>query len=218
MRDDSDEVIESVGQDPERLATLSDGLFAIAMTLAALDVHIVARKSLLDMIAASGVGLAAFAVSFAITSIFWMTLRELFAQLRRTDNVLTLLILAMLACIALVPATVRPMVESEGRHGSFQGYAASVLLCGLLNTAAWAWAVFRPGLMREPLSGDQRFQRVFAVALVPLFFAPLLLLPPWLYWPVFLLLVLLTAWVRRAFDPRVRRGADRDPGPGTPAP
>jgi uncharacterized membrane protein len=66
------------GQSAERLAALSDGVFALAMTLLLLDLHVSAREAihsehdLLHAMAAFLPQLAVYLMSFVTLGIFWM--------------------------------------------------------------------------------------------------------------------------------------------------
>src|SRR5947199_3577553 len=76
----------------DRLIMLSDGVFAIATTLAALDVRIPAHAAGLGaLLTASERSLAAYGLSFAVAGIFWISNRNLFARLRRVDAPLTVM-------------------------------------------------------------------------------------------------------------------------------
>jgi uncharacterized membrane protein len=66
------------GQSVERLAALSDGVFAVAMTLLLLELHVPAREAihseheLLHAMVAFGPQLAVYLMSFMTLGIFWM--------------------------------------------------------------------------------------------------------------------------------------------------
>ncbi|MFX6803963.1 TMEM175 family protein, partial [Acinetobacter baumannii] len=76
---------------------LSDGIFAIVTTLAALEIHLPTEMtSLADLLTESRQSLVAYVLSFFLTGVFWLTNRELYARVARTDMVLTALTLATL--------------------------------------------------------------------------------------------------------------------------
>ena len=90
----------------ERMIVLSDGVFAIAVTLLALELHPTGAKgtdwrSLLD---ALGPKLMAYAISFLVVAIFWTGQRRSFARYVRVDAVLVWLTLAFLGLVSLIPA------------------------------------------------------------------------------------------------------------------
>src|SRR3954462_8434168 len=78
----------------DRLIMLSDGIFAIATTLAALDVQLPGNAgSLLDALVAGRRTLVAYLLSVIVAGGFWISNRELFARLRKVDMPLTILTL-----------------------------------------------------------------------------------------------------------------------------
>jgi uncharacterized membrane protein len=187
----------------DRLIMLSDGIFAIATTLAALDVRLPARGH--DLLAALSAGrrsLVAYALSFAIAGIFWASNRNLFARLRRVDTVLTVLTLMMLGLIALIPAMIRSLYLEGGGDAGFQLYGLTMFLCGIVNTAMWGYAAFRPGLMLAAVGRRERWGRIAATAALPILFLPVLLMPADKAVSVILPLTLVVLVVRRILLPR----------------
>src|SRR5205814_10283105 len=78
----------------ERLIFLSDGVFAIAITLLVLEINVPEIPSALQNAQLSGtlLGLwrpiATYALSFIIVSIYWMTHQRYFSYIKRSDPVL----------------------------------------------------------------------------------------------------------------------------------
>jgi uncharacterized membrane protein len=192
----------------DRLIMLSDGIFAIATTLAALDVRIPAHGGgLLATLAAGRRSLLVYFLSFAIAGIFWISNRNLFARLRKVDLPFTMLTLAMLCLIALIPATIRTVYLEGGPDARLSLYGLTMFSCGLLNTFMWGYAAFRPGLMLPGVGRSEKWVRVAAAAALPVLFLPVLLVPPerlaTLMLPLAILMVvlrriLLPKWLRRA--------------------
>jgi uncharacterized membrane protein len=187
----------------DRLIMLSDGIFAIATTLAALDVRIPAHAaSFAALLVASRRSLVAYGLSFFIAGIFWMSNRNLFARLRRVDTPLTVLTLAMLCLIALIPATIRSLYLESGGDAGFRLYGLTMFVCGLLNTAMWSWATFRPGLMLAAVGRRERVARIGIAAALPILFLPVLLLPADRFPTVMLPLIVVVIVVRRMLLPK----------------
>ena len=92
-----------------RLAALSDGVFAIAMTVMALELTATVEvdASVPAILLASGGKLIAFALSLLILGLFWVVqqvaLRTLGAGNGSSDRTHTFLNIAFLGCVALVP-------------------------------------------------------------------------------------------------------------------
>ena len=105
----------------DRLIMLSDGVFAIATTLAALEIRLPEHPPSLGMLLhESGQSLVAYLLSFLVTAVFWIANRELFARVDRTDNVLTALSLGLLCGIAILPAAVHVFYQPGGLAVGFQ--------------------------------------------------------------------------------------------------
>ena len=188
----------------DRLLMLSDGIFAIATTLAALNVRIPAHAvSLGDLLAASARSLVAYALSFAIAGIFWASHRNLFARLRRVDAPLTILTLAMLCLISLIPATIGSLYVARAGEAGFHLYGLTMFACGIVNLCMWAYAASHPDLIIGRVSKRDRWIRVAYTATFPLLFLPVLLLPSDRFASVMLPLVVAVLLVRRVLLPRL---------------
>ena len=187
----------------DRLIMLSDGIFAIATTLAALDVRLPAHAaSLGDALVGGRRSLIAYVLSFVVAGIFWISNRDLFARLRKVDLPLTLLTLAMLGLIALIPAAIRSVYLEGGSDAALRVYALAMFVCGLLNSAMWLYAALRRGLMHPTVTRAYRWLRVGIAAALPVIFLPILILPPEQAAPFMLPAVLVIVFVRRVLAPK----------------
>ncbi|MBD8898907.1 TMEM175 family protein [Rhodanobacter sp. DHG33] len=128
----------------DRLVMLSDGVFAIAMTLSAVELRPEAKPGQ-TLVQIWGLPLLAYFLTFFIIGIAWLQHRRALAQLRRTDNTLTLITLVLLSMIALMPVVIRTMITNDGGVDSTSGfviYAFSLLLINLCLTVGWGYAAF----------------------------------------------------------------------------
>lgn len=161
----------------DRLLMLSDGIFAIATTLAALEIrppeHLPSIEALVQALTRP---IAVYLLSFLITAVYWISHRNLFARLRAVDAPLTVLTLAMLCMIALVPAALRGVLPGEG-EGGLRFYALILFMCGLFNCAMWFYAASKPRLMIADLSANERWSQAAFTVAAPLLFAVMLALP-----------------------------------------
>jgi uncharacterized membrane protein len=126
----------------ERLIMLSDGVFAIAMTLMALDVrppehwdHTV--PGLLDALA---VPFQAFFWSFFATGVFWASHRRLFGRYTRADAPITVINLLLLGQITLIPVATRLLTELGQTPSALWLYLSLYGLIGLTNAASFLYA------------------------------------------------------------------------------
>ena len=88
-----------------RVEAFSDGVFAIAITLLILDVHVPAPSAgpLRIALARQWPTYIAFLISFAFIGIMWVNHHRLFNQIRRSDDRLMFLNLLLLLGVCAVP-------------------------------------------------------------------------------------------------------------------
>src|SRR5215212_6493004 len=98
------------GHDPTRVLTLSDGVFAIVITLLVLEIHVpdlAQGQTLRDALREVRPSFVAFLISFVVVAIAWAGHRDQFALIRRTDRTL-----AWLNILYLLPLSVLPFATS----------------------------------------------------------------------------------------------------------
>lgn len=92
-----------------RIEAISDGIYAIAMTLAILSIDVDAElsthASLLDEIPKMAYQLRHYIISFVTLASFWVGQHYLIDRIRNSDTVLNWIILIHLLFIAMIPAT-----------------------------------------------------------------------------------------------------------------
>ncbi|HWC56319.1 MAG TPA: TMEM175 family protein [Sphingomicrobium sp.] len=187
----------------DRLIMLSDGIFAFATTLAAVSVRIPAHApSFEGLLRGSARSLFAYVLSFAVAGIFWINSRNLFARLRRVDVPFTAMTLAMLCLIALIPATISTLYVQGGGEAGFHLYGLTMFLCGILNTAMWAYASRKPEMMFASISQRERWTKVALSAVLPVLFLPVLTMRSDQFGVVMLPIVIAVFVVRRVLLPR----------------
>jgi uncharacterized membrane protein len=91
---------------PERVAALSDGVFAIVMTILVLEIAVPANlssDSLRDVLEELRPTFTAWVVSFLIAGMYWVAHRDLFARLRAVNRDVVWLNLVFLLPASLIP-------------------------------------------------------------------------------------------------------------------
>src|SRR6476661_5287729 len=97
------------GQSLERLAALSDGIFAVAMTLLVLDLHVPVSESirndgdLLNALANIGPRLITYLMSFMTLGIFWVGQQTQLNHMARSDRNFTWMHIGFLLAVTLMP-------------------------------------------------------------------------------------------------------------------
>ncbi len=144
-----------------RILALSDGVFAIAITLLIIAIAIPATTSDAGL---SGALLRlwprylAYVLSFLVIARFWVTHHLAFQLIARYDATLVWLNLLLLMLVAFLPFPTAVLGEHIGSPAAAVLYATSVGLAGAASTAYWWYASGRGNLLR-PDVGQARVRR-----------------------------------------------------------
>jgi len=147
------------GRSVERLAALSDGIFAVAMTLLVLDLHapvaeaIHSERDLLHAIAALSPRLLMYVMSFLTLGIFWVGQQTQLNHLERSDRNLSWIHLAFLLAVTLTPFSTTLLAELIARRTALLLYWANILALGAVLYASWGYAT-RKGLVKGDISPE----------------------------------------------------------------
>lgn len=134
------------GQSLERLAALSDGVFAVAMTLLVLDLRVPAASAVHDEAAlwAALVALAprflVFVMSVMTLGIFWVGQQTQLNHLRHADRDLAWLHIGFLCAVSVVPFTTALIAEFVSFRVALVVYWANILVLGAVLYASWRYA------------------------------------------------------------------------------
>jgi len=135
------------GQNLERLAALSDGVFAVAMTLLVLDLRTPAAEAIHSehdlLVALSGLlpRLATYFMSFLTLGIFWLGQQVQLDRLARSDRDLAWLHLAFLCAVTLVPFSTALLAEHIVSRVALVVYWSNIVVLGALLYWTWGRAV-----------------------------------------------------------------------------
>jgi uncharacterized membrane protein len=131
------------GQSVERLAALSDGIFAVAMTLLVLDLHapaveaIHSEHDLLHALAALTPRLLMYLMSFLTLGIFWVGQQTQLNHLERSERSLTWMHILFLSTICVMPFSTSLLAEFTAYRTALIVYWLNILLPGL--ALYWSW-------------------------------------------------------------------------------
>lgn len=139
-----------------RIEALSDGVFAIAMTLLVLEIKVpelprsAATAEILHALADHGPILFAFFVTFMLTGQFWLWHHIAFHYTRRADRFITLLNIISLMFVSLLPFTTAMLGSFTLRQPlTLVLYFANQLTLGLLLNMHWWYARWKGLLTAE---------------------------------------------------------------------
>jgi uncharacterized membrane protein len=148
------------GESIERIAALSDGVFAVAMTLLVLDLKapvesaIHTEGDLWRGLVALAPRLLVYMMSFVTLSIFWVGQQTQLNQHTRADRDLAWLHLIFLFTITLMPFSTGLIGEFIEYRVALLVYWLNILLPGAMLYASWGYAT-RAKLLREDISPER---------------------------------------------------------------
>jgi uncharacterized membrane protein len=149
---------------PGRLEAFSDGVFAIAITLLVLDLHVPDPTTTTNLAAALGdewPSYVAYTVSFLTIGIIWINHHAMIRRLAAVDHSVLSLNLLLLLFVALLPFTTALMAaylrEVRGEHLAAAIYSGSCLLMGVAFASINRYVLMvRPDLLATPVSESRR--------------------------------------------------------------
>ena len=134
------------GRSLERLAALSDGIFAVAMTLLVLDLHIPAAAQvhsegeLLAALCALGPQWLAYLMSFLTLGIFWAGQQTQLNHIGEGTRDLTWIHLGFLFAVTLLPLSTRLLTEFITYRSALLLYWFNILILGVMLYWSWTYA------------------------------------------------------------------------------
>jgi len=134
------------GESVERLAALSDGIFAVAMTLLVLDLRAPAKEAIhgdRDLWIALGAmapQAIAYLMSFLTLGIFWLGQQAQLSRFARSSQRLSWTHIAFLFAVTLMPFSTRLLAEFIQLRAALLCYWANILLLGGVLYASWRCA------------------------------------------------------------------------------
>jgi TMEM175 potassium channel family protein len=141
-----------------RLEAFSDGVFAVAITLLALDLAVAGpgHGSLTSQLGDRWPSYAAYVVSFFTIGITWVNHHALFKSFAIVDRMLLFLNLTLLLFIVAIPFGTATMAAYL-RHGGNDAHVAAAIYAGILEgmslsfSAIFVWSVRDERRRHEPL-------------------------------------------------------------------
>jgi uncharacterized membrane protein len=149
------------GSSLARLAALSDGVFAVAMTLLVLDLKVPSVSggsedallhALLHDVAPR---LLPYAMSFLTLGIFWVGQQTQLESFTRSTRALTWIHLSFLLAVTLMPFSTALLAEATTYRVSMAVYWLNLFALGLMLFVSLRYAD-RAGLIREETTEDMR--------------------------------------------------------------
>lgn len=137
-----------------RIEALSDNIFAVAMTLLVLDLHIPAHAKgtiLWPYVAVLWHHMRTFAMSFFIVGIYWVLHHHIFVFIKRSDRTLLWLNLLFMLFVVITPFSAGLLGAFDESRTATTVYSANILLLGVSLLAVWWYATHDHRLVEATL-------------------------------------------------------------------
>ena len=157
---------DQAGLGKGRMEAFSDGVFAIAITLLVLEIHVPQAKHTrpADLPAALWALLPQFlsyALSFVIVGVYWVAHHLMMHALRRVDRTLLWLNILFLGCITLIPVSADLLGQFRTSPIAVAVYGANLVLTSASLLLWWVYATYKGRLLAE--GTDARYVRVATI-------------------------------------------------------
>ena len=190
---------ELAGRRVDRLAGISDGIFAVAMTLLVLSLAVPALGSgateaeLWQKLRELGPGIVIYTMSFMTLGIFWVGQQTQMSQLERSDRHYTWIQLGFLFSVTLVPFSTQLLAHFPALRTALVEYWLNIALLGGMLLVSLEYGL-RAGLFSEGMKAEQarliRGRVMIAQVLYAIAVALSLVLPTYVSIAVFVLIQL----------------------------
>jgi uncharacterized membrane protein len=190
----------------ERLIMFTDGIFAIAITLLALEIRVPDLENTADLgqaIINLLPSIFVFALCFAIVAIFWLAHNTMFRHIERSDSRFMGLCLVYLMLIAFLPVPAGTLGRYGSQSPAVMFFAVTMLLVAVVELVIWKYASFNKQLMNPHVSDAQIKSTtwrttyviiVFGVSILIALVSPLVAMLSWM------LLLFTRSLINRRFD------------------
>lgn len=164
MEDERVRQLYERGTDPTRVLAMSDGVFAIILTLLVLEIHVPELgpgQTLRSALREIRPSLTAFLISFVVVAIAWAGHRDLFALIRRTDRAVVWLNFLYLLPLSILPFGAAMLAAYERDPIAPRIYGFILVATVVTRLAIWLYATRRTHILVAPV--DQRSRRAGVV-------------------------------------------------------
>jgi uncharacterized membrane protein len=172
--------VTAADQDAEtgRIEAFSDGVFAIAITLLVLDLHLpdTSKHGVLRGLVDEWPQFAAYVTSFFIIGIMWANHHSMFRSIVRADRTLLFLNLLLLLWTTLLPFPTRLVAEHLRGGGSNAAqaeavYSATLTLAAIAFSLIWTHAVRHGRLIAAPMSPREERRSILRFSMGTIWYA-----------------------------------------------
>jgi len=135
---------------PDRVVALSDGVFAIIITILVLEIAVpenLSERSLLEALDDLQPTFVAWVISFLVTGMFWVVHRDLFARVRVVNRDLVWLNLLFLLPVSLIPFAASVLGRYPDEPVALHLYGVVLIAASLMRFVLYSYVARRPVLL-----------------------------------------------------------------------
>ena len=159
-----------------RVEALSDGVFAIAMTILVFNIKtpisntLLSEKGVLQILASQLPYFASYFVSFVVLGMFWTSHNSFLHFFSRSVNrMLVQLNMLYLMFVVFIPFSAYFLGEYPYSHVAVLFYGLNIIIVGLINYAMFAYALYSHDIDTSHVDEHLVIQSRIRVLLSPLF-------------------------------------------------
>lgn len=133
----------AAGLSKSRIEALTDGIFAVAMTLLILDIKVPVVSDAAQLpreLFALWPKCASYAISFLMLGIYWVGQHNQFHLIRRTDRALLWINIVFLMTISFVPFSTALLSSYSSQQAALIVYGGNLIAIGLILYGHWSYA------------------------------------------------------------------------------
>ncbi len=176
----------------ERLVMFTDGIFAIAITLLALEIripelenHAELGQAIINLLPQIFV----FVLAFMQVGILWLAHQRMFRNIVRTDSTFMWISLIYLMLIAFLPVPSGTLARYGSEFPAVEFFAITLVLVGVVELIMWQYASSNRRLLHSDVTDLQIKETqwrtyymiaVFGVSILIAFASPLLAMLSWI--------------------------------------
>lgn len=144
-----------------RIEALSDGVFAIAMTLLVLDLLIPENSENLNATLYSYLPkLESYFITFAVSGVYWLQHQLQFDVVKRASRSLVWINILFLMFVALIPATTMLLMRYSDQTIAAVIYASNLFLVGAVLFMQWIYLTNQPELLDHTSERVKNFKLI----------------------------------------------------------
>ncbi|MBV9962432.1 MAG: DUF1211 domain-containing protein [Parafilimonas sp.] len=167
-----------------RLEALGDGIFAVAMTILAIELkwpHLedTSYKTFVTAFHEILPSLLCYVISFIVLGIMWFGHRMIFEYIGKTNRHFIYLGILFYMMVCLVPLSTRFLAENDLQWGTIFVYGLNLSLCNLTLYFQWSYGINRAGFLERELPPEVKKEARFLFLISPVVYTIAIVLSLW---------------------------------------